>query len=166
MFRSVFSCLTLFLGCGALLAATDTQPIRTVAQLNAFLSHRTPATNEFRISASVLYVNHPPRSITIQDGCNQFCSYCIIPFARGRISSRSVEETMKEAELLIPRPLLKPIKSMGPGNSSAVDTLDTSDPFIKLVLYADNTWKYVKDGERLMNDEMFTKNWNNSSRLH
>lgn len=70
--------------------------------------------------------------------------------------------TMKEAELLIPRPLLQPIKSMVPGNSSAVDTLDTSDPLIKLVLYADNTWKYVKDGERLMDDAWFTEHWSNS----
>ncbi|SKA66460.1 threonylcarbamoyladenosine tRNA methylthiotransferase MtaB [Eubacterium uniforme] len=34
----------------------------------------------------------------IQDGCNQFCSYCIIPFVRGRIRSRSIESIVKEAE--------------------------------------------------------------------
>lgn len=49
---------------------------------------------------SVSTENHCRAYMKIQDGCNQFCSYCIIPFARGRISSRSVEETMKEAELL------------------------------------------------------------------
>lgn len=36
----------------------------------------------------------------IQDGCNQFCSYCIIPFARGRISSRKEEDIIAEAKLL------------------------------------------------------------------
>lgn len=34
--------------------------------------------------------------IKIQDGCNQFCSYCIIPYARGRIRSRKKEEIVKE----------------------------------------------------------------------
>lgn len=70
--------------------------------------------------------------------------------------------TVAEAELIIPRPFLKPIQSMVPGHSDAIDTLDTSDPLIKLVLYSDNTWKYIKDGERMMNDELFTKNWNNT----
>lgn len=34
--------------------------------------------------------------IKVQDGCNQFCSYCIIPLVRGRIRSRSIEDTVKE----------------------------------------------------------------------
>ena len=34
--------------------------------------------------------------IKVQDGCNQFCAYCIIPYVRGRIRSRSVEDTVKE----------------------------------------------------------------------
>ena len=38
--------------------------------------------------------------IKIQDGCNQFCSYCIIPFARGRVRSRLPEEIIKEIKLL------------------------------------------------------------------
>lgn len=71
--------------------------------------------------------------------------------------------TKAEAELLIPRPQLKPIRSMIPGNSAAIDTLETSDPLIKLILYADNTWRYVKDGDRLMDDDWFKNNWNESS---
>jgi len=39
--------------------------------------------------------------IKVQEGCNQFCSYCIIPFARGRIRSRSLSEIRREAESLI-----------------------------------------------------------------
>lgn len=39
--------------------------------------------------------------IKIQDGCNQFCSYCIIPFARGRVRSREVSAVMKEARNLV-----------------------------------------------------------------
>ncbi|MDY6065099.1 MAG: tRNA (N(6)-L-threonylcarbamoyladenosine(37)-C(2))-methylthiotransferase MtaB [Finegoldia sp.] len=35
--------------------------------------------------------------IKIQDGCNQYCSYCIIPYARGPIRSRNIEDVEKEA---------------------------------------------------------------------
>ena len=38
--------------------------------------------------------------LKIQDGCNQFCSYCIIPKARGRICSKPVDEIRKEVEIL------------------------------------------------------------------
>lgn len=38
--------------------------------------------------------------IKIQDGCNNFCSYCIIPYARGRIRSRSIKSTVAEAKEL------------------------------------------------------------------
>ena len=38
--------------------------------------------------------------LKIQDGCNRFCSYCIIPYARGRIRSRSLESTKREFERL------------------------------------------------------------------
>ena len=37
-------------------------------------------------------------TIKIQDGCNNFCSYCAIPYARGRIRSRKKENVLKEAE--------------------------------------------------------------------
>ena len=38
--------------------------------------------------------------IKIQDGCNQFCTYCMIPYVRGRVRSRSREEIRREAERL------------------------------------------------------------------
>lgn len=38
--------------------------------------------------------------IKIEDGCDNFCSYCIIPFARGRVRSRSIESIKKEATSL------------------------------------------------------------------
>ncbi len=38
--------------------------------------------------------------LKIQDGCNQFCSYCIIPYTRGRIRSRKPEDVIKEAMIL------------------------------------------------------------------
>ena len=39
---------------------------------------------------------HTRAYIKVQDGCNQFCSYCIIPFARGRVRSRHLESIRKE----------------------------------------------------------------------
>lgn len=39
--------------------------------------------------------------IKIQDGCNQFCSYCIIPYTRGRIRSRSKESILEEVNRLV-----------------------------------------------------------------
>ena len=39
---------------------------------------------------------HTRAYIKIQDGCNQFCSYCIIPYTRGRIRSRSIDDIYKE----------------------------------------------------------------------
>lgn len=39
---------------------------------------------------------HTRAYIKVQDGCNQFCSYCIIPYTRGRVRSRSEEEVIEE----------------------------------------------------------------------
>lgn len=44
---------------------------------------------------------HTRAYIKIQDGCNQFCTYCIIPFARGRVRSRHVEDICKEIKGLV-----------------------------------------------------------------
>lgn len=38
--------------------------------------------------------------LKVQDGCNNFCSYCIIPYARGRIRSRSLKSSLSEARRL------------------------------------------------------------------
>lgn len=43
---------------------------------------------------------HTRAFIKVQDGCNQFCSYCIIPFARGRVRSRAAEEVLAEIRRL------------------------------------------------------------------
>ena len=43
---------------------------------------------------------HTRAFIKIQDGCNQFCSYCIIPYARGRIRSRELSDIKAETEIL------------------------------------------------------------------
>lgn len=45
--------------------------------------------------------DHTRAFIKIQDGCNQFCSYCIIPYTRGRVRSRKPEEIMEEIKGLV-----------------------------------------------------------------
>ncbi|WP_099468896.1 tRNA (N(6)-L-threonylcarbamoyladenosine(37)-C(2))-methylthiotransferase MtaB [Konateibacter massiliensis] len=45
-------------------------------------------------------LEHTRAIIKVQDGCNQFCSYCIIPFARGRVRSRQIDHVIKEVEKL------------------------------------------------------------------
>lgn len=51
-----------------------------------------------------LVVTHPTGHtrafLKVQDGCNQFCSYCVIPYARGRARSRSLKDSLAEAEAL------------------------------------------------------------------
>lgn len=44
--------------------------------------------------------DHVRAFIKIQDGCNQFCSYCIIPYARGRVRSRAMEDIEREVKAL------------------------------------------------------------------
>lgn len=41
--------------------------------------------------------SHTRAFLKVQDGCNQFCTYCIIPYARGRVRSRGLEEVVREA---------------------------------------------------------------------
>lgn len=45
--------------------------------------------------------------IKIQDGCNQFCSYCIIPYARGRVRSRALPDVINEVVKLVDRGYLE-----------------------------------------------------------
>lgn len=44
---------------------------------------------------------HTRAYMKIQDGCNQFCTYCIIPYARGRVRSRKPENIIKEVDRLV-----------------------------------------------------------------
>ena len=51
---------------------------------------------EFRDMGQITYTEKTRAVIKVQDGCNQFCSYCIIPYARGRVRSRKQESIIKE----------------------------------------------------------------------
>ena len=51
---------------------------------------------EFVDFGSVTYTEKTRAVIKVQDGCNNFCSYCIIPYAKGRVRSRKLENVVKE----------------------------------------------------------------------
>lgn len=46
--------------------------------------------------AGGMALEHVRANIKVQDGCNQFCSYCVIPYARGRVRSRRPDDVLKE----------------------------------------------------------------------
>lgn len=52
----------------------------------------------FRLSAVHKFEGKTRAFIKIQDGCNQFCSYCIIPYVRGRSCSKKLEDIISEAK--------------------------------------------------------------------
>lgn len=54
------------------------------------------AQKEFKDMGQITYTEKTRAVIKVQDGCNQFCSYCIIPYARGRVRSRNQESIIKE----------------------------------------------------------------------
>jgi threonylcarbamoyladenosine tRNA methylthiotransferase MtaB len=53
---------------------------------------------EFKIDA---FENHTRAFVKVQDGCNSFCTYCIIPYVRGRSRSRPIQEILQEVEGII-----------------------------------------------------------------
>ena len=65
------------------------------ASKNTYVSdvlHQT----EFLDFGDVTYTEKTRAVIKVQDGCNNFCSYCIIPYAKGRVRSRKLESVVKE----------------------------------------------------------------------
>ncbi|MDR1563545.1 MAG: tRNA (N(6)-L-threonylcarbamoyladenosine(37)-C(2))-methylthiotransferase MtaB [Oscillospiraceae bacterium] len=52
----------------------------------------------FEESSIEAFENHTRAFIKIEDGCNRFCSYCIIPYARGRVRSKPLDKLLEEAD--------------------------------------------------------------------
>ena len=61
---------------------------------------QTPVYEEIKLERTA---EHTRAYIKIQDGCNQFCSYCAIPYARGRVRSRDPENILGEARTMVSR---------------------------------------------------------------
>ncbi len=86
------------------------QRIQTTALVERFLNERKPINLVAELAKDCGFEplsidgsgqSHTRAFLKVQDGCNQFCSYCIIPYARGRIRSRSIEDTVNESRRLV-----------------------------------------------------------------
>lgn len=81
---------------------------RTFSMVEAFLQKREKqcavtdigTVHEFEEMSVTSYQGKSRGFLKVQDGCNNFCSYCIIPYARGRIRSRKLENCIAEAKRL------------------------------------------------------------------
>ena len=73
-------------------------------QVDKTLNHTTMVdinhTDEYENMQLHKTAEHTRAYIKVQDGCNQFCAYCIIPYARGRVRSRKREEVLEEIHQL------------------------------------------------------------------
>ena len=73
-------------------------------ELDHKTSHTRPEvskTDEYHDFGTVLSPEGTRAFIKIEDGCNNFCTYCVIPYARGRVVSRDEEACVKEAQFLV-----------------------------------------------------------------
>ena len=61
------------------------------------INHETQTFEELNLSHAA---EHTRAFLKVQDGCNQFCSYCIIPYARGRVRSRDAKNVLEEVKRL------------------------------------------------------------------
>ena len=73
---------------------------------------------------------------------------------------RPVRIDTARTHLVIPRPALEPIKSLVTSPSDAIDTLDTANEHIKVILHADNTWHYFKTPGFQQVAGVFDDHWN------
>lgn len=71
----------------------DALPDKTLGGSTIIDISHTQEYEEMRLEKTA---EHTRAYIKIQDGCNQFCSYCIIPYARGRVRSRRKEDVLEE----------------------------------------------------------------------
>lgn len=58
-------------------------------------------TSEYENLSIKKIADHTRAFIKVQDGCNQFCSYCIIPYTRGRVRSRKLSDVVQEVAMLV-----------------------------------------------------------------
>lgn len=70
-------------------------------QKEKLLEHLLPEEEELPEFAIQSFEGHTRAFVKVQDGCNSFCTYCIIPYVRGRSRSRAIGEIVREVEGLV-----------------------------------------------------------------
>lgn len=96
-----------FTGCDIVLGNRERK--RLIPAIEEYLSNRGRLVDipahiskgaQFEPMTVSSFNEHTRAFIKIEDGCNRFCSYCIIPYARGRVRSKPVDELKRELETL------------------------------------------------------------------
>ncbi len=90
-------------------------------------------TNEYEQMTLTNTAEHTRAYIKVQDGCNQFCSYCIIPYARGRVRSRKRQEVLDEIKNLSEKGYCEFVLTGIHLSSYGLDTEDTLIDLIEAV---------------------------------
>ena len=83
-----------------------------------------------------------------------------MPFSAEAVRPVRIDTTT--AHLIIPRPALEPVKSLITSPSDAIDTLDTANEHIKVILRADNTWSYYKTPGFQQVAGVYDDHWNDT----
>ena len=90
-----------------------------------------------------------------------------LAFIAGALSVANASNPVRidtvRTQLVIPRPALEPLKSLMTSSSDPVDTLDTANEHVKVILRADNTWSYYKTPDFQQVSGVYDNNWDNSS---
>lgn len=76
---------------------------------------------------------------------------------------RPVKIDTTTTHLIIPRPALEPVKSLIKSPSDVIDTLDTANEHIKVILRADNTWSYYKTPGFQQVTGVFDEHWDETT---
>jgi threonylcarbamoyladenosine tRNA methylthiotransferase MtaB len=112
-----------------------------VSMLDAYFSGKEERAvidiNDGRQEYEELFLTHTAEHtrafVKVQDGCNQFCSYCIIPYARGRVRSRKLADVCREVEALAEKGYQEVVLTGIHLSSYGVDTGDSLLELIRMV---------------------------------
>ena len=89
--------------------------------------------------------------------------FCLLAFPAEIVANRPVKIDTVKTHLVVPRPALEPVKSLITSPSDPIDTLDTANEHIKVVLHADNTWHYYKTPGFQQVTGVYDDHWNDNT---
>ena len=89
--------------------------------------------------------------------------FCLLAFPAEIAANRPVKIDTVKTHLVVPRPALEPVKSLITSPSDPIDTLDTANEHIKVVLHADNTWHYYKTPGFQQVTGVYDDHWNDNT---